>query len=496
MNGRRPPGTGGAGAGDAGRARGKPTIVDVANLADVHPSTVSRALNPDAGRKVSPATTERVLAAAKKLGYRPNPLARGLKIGSRSTVGMLIPDMTNPLFPPIIRGIEDRLREAGWTLLLANTDNDEDKERVLLGNMLAQHVDGLILATARRDYALLDDVKAAEMPVVLVNRTSDRFAGSTVAADDHAGIGLAVNHLADLGHREIAYVGGPRTLSTGLARYRSFRSWMVARELPADERRVCFADWFQEGSGVEAFEELLRRDAAFTAVVCGNDLLALGGYTVLARHGLRVPDDVSVVGYNDTAYCDKAAPALTSVRVPHYHIGVTAADLLLDLASERERPSVSVSLQPELTVRASTGPPSGSPGGAAGEPEAPRYEVRVAAVVIREDGRVLVVPGEDAARRLPEGSLRRDEDPDDAVRRIVSDATGVCVDVDAVAGLYREEPDGPLSIGYRCRPVGARADGRHGEHAWLPATEARTRLRGTSPAMVRDAAARGRTPRP
>ncbi|MQA78023.1 MAG: substrate-binding domain-containing protein [Streptosporangiales bacterium] len=339
---------------------GKPTIIDVAGLASVHPSTVSRALNPEARGKVSPATVSRVLDAARKLGYQPNPLARGLKIGSTSTVGMLIPDLTNPLFPPIVRGIEDRLREAGWTLLITNTDNDVDKEGELLGNMLAQHVDGLILATARRDYPLLDDVMGTGMPVVLVNRASERPSVSAVTSDDYIGVGLAVSHLASLGHRRIAYVGGPRTLSTGLHRHQAFVSSMHGEGLEVDDRSICFAESFQEERSVEAFEELLARGVAFTAVVCGNDLIALGGYDVFKRHGIRVPEDVSVVGYNGIPFCDRFAPSLTSVQVPQYHIGVTAAELLLELTTNKDRPPRSVSLRPELVARDSTAPPAGA----------------------------------------------------------------------------------------------------------------------------------------
>ncbi|MQA04167.1 MAG: LacI family DNA-binding transcriptional regulator [Streptosporangiales bacterium] len=342
---------------DASRRRGKPTIIDVATLAAVHPSTVSRALNPDAQSKVSPATVSRVLEAARQLGYQPNPLARGLKVGSTSTVGMLIPDLTNPLFPPIVRGIEDRLREAGWTLLITNTDNDEEKEGELLGNMLAQRVDGLILATARRDYPLLDEVLETGLPLVLVNRTSERPSASSVTPDDYAGIGAAVGHLVRLGHREIAYVGGPRTLSTGLNRYQAFVSSLHNENLELDDRRICFAEEFQEERSVAAFEQLLDRGAKFTAVVCGNDLIALGGYDVLTARGLSIPTDVSIVGYNGIPFCDKFSPPLTSVQVPQYHIGVTAADLFLELTANRDRPPRSVSLRPELVVRKSTAPP-------------------------------------------------------------------------------------------------------------------------------------------
>ena len=193
---------------------GPATLADVAGLAGVHTSTASRALNERTRPKVSRSTVAAVLDAARELNYRPNSLARGLKMSRTFTVGMLIPDLTNPLFPPIVRGIEDRLRESGWTLIIANTDNDDIKERSLLDSMTARRVDGLILATARRDYPLLDEIIASGIPTVLVNRTTDEPTVPAVLGDDHSGIGQAVRHLAALGHTKIAHVGGTQAVST------------------------------------------------------------------------------------------------------------------------------------------------------------------------------------------------------------------------------------------------------------------------------------------
>ena len=342
----------------AGGARGATTLIDVANAADVHPSTASRALNEKTRDKVSTATVARVLDAARRLGYQPNSMARGLKMSRTFTVGMLIPDLTNPLFPPIVRGLEDRLREAGLTLVLANTDNDAGKERSLLEAMTSRRIDGLILATAEREYPLLAEIVASGMPVVLINRTTDDGLAPSVIVDDHSGIGQAVRHLVRLGHRKIAHVGGTQTVSTGLGRYHSFVSWMQTEGLEVDPRLVVFATWFQEEQGADAFSELFSKGADFTAVVCGNDLIALGGYDVLRERGLKVPDDISIVGYNDMPYNDKFSPPLTSVRLPHYHIGSKAADILIEAIEHPGAHPADVRLRPELVVRASTAPPA------------------------------------------------------------------------------------------------------------------------------------------
>src|SRR5690606_1095939 len=198
-------------------------------------------------------TVQAVLRTARRLGYQPNSVARGLKLRRTFTIGMLVPDLTNPLFPPIVRGIEDRLRDSGFIVVLANTDNDDDKERSLLAAMTARRVDGLILATARREYPLLRRVTGAGIPTVLVNRTTDAATVPAVLSDDHSGIGQAVRHLAGLGHTRIAHVGGTREVSTGVARYQSFVSWMREVGLDPDPERIVFARWFREDLGAEAF---------------------------------------------------------------------------------------------------------------------------------------------------------------------------------------------------------------------------------------------------
>src|SRR5580704_11011647 len=175
------------------------TIRDVARLAEVHPGTVSRALNQRTRALVNPDTAERVLRVAEELGYQPNPIARGLKTNRSYTVGVLIPDLTNPLFPPIMRGIEDRLGGAGYTALIVNTDNDAARERSQMDAMRARQVDGFIAATARLDTELLADVAAGGAPMVLVNRSLEDGSLAAVTVDDRRGIRLAVNHVADLG---------------------------------------------------------------------------------------------------------------------------------------------------------------------------------------------------------------------------------------------------------------------------------------------------------
>jgi LacI family transcriptional regulator len=332
------------------------TLRDVADRAGVHTSTASRAINEHTRSLVDSQTVERVLLAAKELGYRPNSLARGLKTNRTFTVGMLLPDLTNPLFPPIVRGIEDALGEADYTVILANTDNDEDKERTVLHALLSRSIDGLILATAQREAsAAIREMVDDGLPIVLVNRTMDDPVVSSVTADDRGGIQLAVEHLLALGHRRIAHIAGPQHVSTGIARYHSFVE--VMRQLELDEDLVAYADWFREEAGADAFRALLERRSDITAVVAANDLIALGCYDVLNERGLGVGTEVSIVGFNDMLFADKLCPPLTTIRIPHYELGTRAAQIMLEFVQGQRTDPVQVHLDAELVERRSTGPP-------------------------------------------------------------------------------------------------------------------------------------------
>jgi LacI family transcriptional regulator len=270
---------------------------------------------------------------------------------------MLVPDLANPLFPPIVRGIEDGLRERGYAMILANTDQDLGREEQLLDVFLQRRVDGLVLATALREYPLLDTLVAAQVPVVLVNRTMDESRLSMVSGDDHQGVGLAVKHLVGLGHRRIAFVGAALSASTGFNRHQYFRGWMQSQGVPVDDDLVVFAPWFNKDDGAAATEELLARGKEFTAVLASSDMIALGCYRALRHHGLRVPDDVSVVGYNGSRWCDEFNPPLTSIHVPKYDIGRQTAELLLAMLDNPGARPANVLLPTTLQQRASTAPP-------------------------------------------------------------------------------------------------------------------------------------------
>ncbi len=318
------------------------TLTEVARAAGVHPATASRALNPATQGRVAAATVRRVRAAADRLGYQPNQVARGLRTRRSYTVGVLLPDLTNPLFPPIVRGADEVLGPAGYSPLIVNSDNDPSREERLLSALRARQADGLIVATARRHHPLLSALAADGVPLVLVNRHTDDPAIPSVVPDEAAGVRMALAHLRALGHTRIAHLAGPQDLSTGQARLRAFGS----------AGPVAVAETFTEAAGAAAARSLLAHRP--TAVIAANDLLALGVLDVLDDLGLSCPDDISVVGFNDIPMMSRLG--LTTIRIPHRDLGAEAARALLArLQDPAQRPG-RLLLPCELIVRTSTRP--------------------------------------------------------------------------------------------------------------------------------------------
>lgn len=332
-------------------------LADVAREAKVHPGTASRALSPDQRGHVSPTTVARVMRAAEALGYVPNAQARALRTSRSHLVGIVVPDITNPLFPPIVRGAEHVLTGAGYTVILTDTDNDRERERRQVDSLLGRGVDGFVIAAALWDDPLLTDLAEAEVPVVLTNRTSAGGRWPYVAGDDQAGVRLSVQHLVKLGHRCIAHLAGPQNVSTGRERAQAFRS--AAREfgLSPSDARVVACHSYSEAAGRGAMEKALAsRGRPFTAVVAGNDLIALGALDALAATGLDCPRDISIVGFNDMPFVGRLRPGLTTVRLPLQRMGSLAAEMLIELLDSESKhgaPTRTI-LGVDLVVRGST----------------------------------------------------------------------------------------------------------------------------------------------
>jgi LacI family transcriptional regulator len=334
-----------------------PTLTDVAQAAGVHSSTVSRVMNPETRGMVSADVAKRILAEARKIGYRPNRAASTLRTRRSNVVGVILPDITNAVFPPILMGIEEGLRKHGYLAIVANVGNDEEEQRFVVQRLLGQQVDGLIFATARRHDPVIEECVSKGVAVVAVNRSEETGAASCVVSDEFYGMRLAVEHLAQLGHENIAHISGPDNLSTGHLRRLGFTEAIQNMKLGSSRSMVFESTGYSRESGRAAFCDLIRKFPSTTAVVAGNDLVALGCYDVLKDLGLRCPVDISIVGHNDMPLMDIVNPPLTTVRIRHHDMGLEAARLILQKIASPEATVVDVRLKPELVVRASTATP-------------------------------------------------------------------------------------------------------------------------------------------
>lgn len=304
---------------------------------------------------VSRRTIRRVEQAAQRLGYVPNALARGLRTSRSNVIALVVPDITNALFPALVRGAAQVLGTAGYTLVLTDTNNDPAAEHAQVASMRARGADGFIVATARWQDPLLDELAGTGLPVVLVNRQTSARSLPYIGADEQRGIQLCVDHLAALGHRRIVHLAGPEGTSTGRERTAAFRQAMRAHGLAAGASAVRPGTAYTEQAGIDATRKLLASGQRFTAVVAANDLLALGVMAALKDAGLSCPEQVSVTGFNDLPFMDKLTPALTTVRLPMHDMGALAARTLLDwTTSPRERHPTQTLLPVELIVRGTT----------------------------------------------------------------------------------------------------------------------------------------------
>lgn len=329
------------------------TLADVARKARVHPGTASKALNPATRHRVAPDTVRRIVRAAQALGYEPNSLARGLRTRRSRTVGVLIPDLANPLFPPIVRGIEQVLGAADHLALLADTDNDADREERLVAMLQGRRSDGFIVATARREHPLLDRLADAGTPLVLLNRVTDHPRHSSVTGDDAEGVLDAVRHLAALGHRRIAHLAGPQDLSTGHLRHRAFLDAVDQLGLDRGDCPVLPGTTYSTEAGRSAAHAALSLHPGPTAVLAGNDLMALGLLDALTEAGLHCPRDLSVIGFNDMPMLDRMATPLTTIRTPQHEIGAESARLILRILDGLPEP-LHIRLPCRLIIRGST----------------------------------------------------------------------------------------------------------------------------------------------
>ena len=333
-------------------------IKDVAHRAGVSISTVSRVLN-DTGYPVRPDKRRRVLEAAKEMGFRPNDLARGLHLKKSRTIGLIIPDISNPYYPELALGVGTAASEYGYAVIYCNTNRKAEKLEYCVDVLLQKRADGIILAGGGTDFTQVSQaLEDFDTEVAVIGRHNLPFPSVQI---DNVGTARDVTaRLADLGHRQIAFIGGQMTLTSVQDRFSGYKSSLGERGLAQDDRLVREGD-FGERSGYAAGSSLLQGQPRPTAIFAANDRMAIGAMAAAADLGLKVPEEVSVVGFDDITIASYVRPTLTTVALPSYKMGVSAMELLMKLLSQEECQPIT-RLPTDLIIRNSSGPPQEAEG--------------------------------------------------------------------------------------------------------------------------------------
>ncbi|WP_219644014.1 LacI family DNA-binding transcriptional regulator [Cohnella sp. CFH 77786] len=326
----------------------KPTIMQVAERAQVSKATVSRVLNRNP--QVKEDIKERVLKAIEELGYRPSAIARNLATSRSNMIGLILPDITNPYFPVLARGIEDAAHRLGYALFISNTDNDPKLELEYIHKMVEQQVGGIVLISASLDEEAVHDLTSLKTPIVLCDRLIDGAPFDAVLIDDYRAAYEAVRFLSSQGHVRIAHMAGPKNIQSAENRKRGYLDAMRDAGLEP----FVSAGSFHYESGLHQMDAVIEEYRP-TALFAANDLVALGAIQQAQRRGLRVPDDIAVIGCDDIPFGQMSSPALSTISIPVYQIGVTAVQLLEDRMKGGKPGTRNVILEHRLIHRESCG---------------------------------------------------------------------------------------------------------------------------------------------
>jgi len=327
-------------------------LEDIARESGFSNATVSRVLN-NSTYPVRASVREKILATAHAMGYRPNLLARSLRTDQTNTVGILVDDLLSPFSPPVVRGIQDRLKENNFFSLIVNSDWDLEQELAGIESLLSRPVDGIIFV----EYSHLTGSEAltsANKPGVFVHRLFGTSIKNSVVPDDIYGASLAVEHLIQLGHRSIAYISGLENWHNSKERLEGYRITLEKYGIPLVKEWVQPGNWESEG-GYEAAQSLLQLPKRPTAIFAANDLMALGAIYAIQDAGLSVPDDIAVVGYDNREFTWIARPKITTVEMPVYEMGRIAAEILLQQIADGTRANEEVKVKGELIIRDTCG---------------------------------------------------------------------------------------------------------------------------------------------
>ncbi len=333
-----------------------PDIRTVAALAKVSIATVSRTIN--GSPLVSDRLSKRVWQAIKQLNYFPNTHARTLVSGRSRLLGIIVENITNPFFPELIQSFEEIAVKHGYEILVSSSNSDPEILTSCVRRMLERKVDGVAVMTFGEEESVLDQLIHRNVPIVLAEFRLDDPKASTILLDYSTGIRAAVNHLAELGHRGIAFLAGPHSLHSAVTRENDFRTAMQAAGLPVQKKWVIECDHTLKG-GVAGFGQLQKLPARPTAIVCSNDMTAIGVLRAAYMEGLRVPQDVSVIGLDDIDFAEFTLPPLTTIRLSRGDLARAAFEALRVQTEDPTNPKMQREflVSTSLVIRGSTGAP-------------------------------------------------------------------------------------------------------------------------------------------
>lgn len=326
-----------------------PTITDVANKAGVSSTTVSYVISGK--RYVSDTLKEQVFKAMKEIGYKPNNLARSLRLGKSDTIGLVIPDSSNLFFAEIAKHIEDLGFKNGYTVFLCNSDDMIEKQREYIEVLIAKQVDGIVFISVSNDEDTINNLNSAGIPFVIVDREEDDATTDIILVDNYLGGYIATSYLISLGHKKIGTITGPSPVNPSSYRYQGYLKALKDHEIKFRKEYVTTGD-FRFMSGFIAMEKLLKLQQSPSAVFVQNDMMVLGAYRAINKLGLRVPEDISIVGYDNSPIAEIMTPSLTTIAQPIYEIAKSTINILLGrIKGNKDDFPARITLKPEIIVR-------------------------------------------------------------------------------------------------------------------------------------------------
>ncbi|EJL6472564.1 substrate-binding domain-containing protein [Vibrio cholerae] len=325
------------------------TMKDIARLAGVSTSTVSHVINKS--RFVSDEIAERVNNAAQQLNYAPSALARSLKMNRTKTIGMLVTTSTNPFFGEVVKGVERSCYHQGYNLILCNTEGDNQRMKASINTLLQKRVDGLLLMCSTLEGERLDVFdRYPDIPIVVMDWGPILFASDKIQDNSLQGGYMAAKHLIECGHKEIGCITGPLIRHQAQMRYEGYKRALAEAGIAMNPDWIVESDFECEG-GHQAFEKLYQRGKLPSALFVSNDMMAMGVIQAASQRGLRIPDDLSLIGYDDVHIAKFMTPALTTIHQPKYRLGKAAVDTLLYRLENPDTTAQVVQLEPTLVVR-------------------------------------------------------------------------------------------------------------------------------------------------